>query len=585
MITVLADSMIEVGFKVEDAGISAQVRQAQTSEGAPFSTSLTILANGMLEVGVRHAQRYDLEEEPEIPEQPFRERRRPPSVEDLPTEAPPDRTHGFAVTDLREDGGYQNIKRLMTLANEEEIDYWANWYPIAHRESQKLAQDMGVPLEVAAGVIAVLSPGVRWEENVALAEDVILRQDELRQKLTEMYDERGRLKPFEDRPTLGLAAKHPEFVRKALAILEANDPMVGQPRGVKGPKVEVFYNSMVDPQGTSRDIVLDGHAINLWRGAKDQPITGTTVTKPQRTQIAEDYRRVGDEYGLSPQEIQAITWSLWRAMKKHPQRPGTRMNLMAQLEAIDPDAVALMAELNGLTIEQVMEMLNSAHHKTSDVYTRDKWQRTLTHKDILPTAHYTEISEVARATFPGREDESNYVRATLPVSKLVAGQDTVYNPSGHRQRNLALPMVLPMKDGRYLINDGHHRIVDAVLTDGATEVDVLVYDGPRKDGVQRQASRMTFIDDTQRQGEVELAEAKPGDSVRFTRAFEKPGWPRVDAGEVGRIRAVSPGTESLEVEVLGAMPYKGGVEVKSYAVEVPSSSVALLLNGDDPRTS
>lgn len=448
----------------------------------------------------RQVELIDEEDESEIPETPLRERRRPPSVEELPTESPPEREHGFAVTDLQPDGGYQNIKWLMTLAKPEEVDYWANWYPIANRESKRLAEDMGVPLDVAAGVIAVLSPGVRWEENIALAEDVILQQDELRQKLAEMYDERGRLKPFEERSTLGLAAKHPEFVRKALAILEANDPMVGQPRGVKGPKVEVFYDSMVDPQGTSRDIVLDGHAINLWRGAKDQPITGTTITKPQREQISEDYRRVADEYGLSPQEVQAITWSLWRAMKKQPQRPGTRMNLMAQLESLDPEAVALMAELNGLTVEQVMKMM----HGTTKT-------------------------------------------AAIPAAILAAVRWLAANPQ-----------------------------VVMTLIEMYPEV---------KELFSREAARMTFIDDTQRKGEVEIAEAKPGDSVRFTSEFQKPGWPRVDAGEVGRVRAVSPEADSLDIDVVGSMPREGGFEVQQYSVTVPSNTVALLLNSDDPRAA
>lgn len=330
----------------DDAGgLRAQARSAQRLEARDPE---------------REVELIDEEPHQEPPDDPG-EPPRAPSLSELPATAPPDRQHGFAVTDLKPDGGYTNIMRVMDLASPEEVDYWANWYPIANREAQRLAADTGVSLEVAAGVIAVTSPGVRWEDNVALAEDIILRQDELRELMTQMVDENGRWLPQGERPSFGLSAKHPEFVRKALRILEEGDAMVGETDGVKGPKVEVFYNSMVDPKGTSRDIVLDGHAINLWRGAQDQQLTGTSVTGQQRAQIARDYRAVAEEFGLAPQEVQAITWSLWRAMKKHAPRPSTRMNLVGQLNGIDPDAVALLADLNGMTVEEVEHLLEGTN--------------------------------------------------------------------------------------------------------------------------------------------------------------------------------------------------------------------------------
>lgn len=101
---------------------------------------------------------------------------------------------------------------------------------------------------------------------------------------------------------------------------------------------------------------------------------------------------------------------------------------------------------------------------------------------------------------------------------------------------------------------------------------------------QRGASRMKYIDALQQPGELQVSEVKPGDSVRFTSAIEKPGWPRVDAGAVGTVTGVFDGRGSLGVEVQGCMEHEGGgVEVGMHEMEVPVDHLAVLLHDEDPR--
>lgn len=97
--------------------------------------------------------------------------------------------------------------------------------------------------------------------------------------------------------------------------------------------------------------------------------------------------------------------------------------------------------------------------------------------------------------------------------------------------------------------------------------------------------RMKYITDTQRQGEVDVGECKHGDRVKFLGDFDKPGWPRVDAGTMGVVRGVKPGSDTLVVEC-SASKRSGGVdEFKRYSFDVPADVVALMLNSDDPRGS
>ena len=60
--------------------------------------------------------------------------------------------------------------------------------------------------------------------------------------------------------------KNPSYkmnVNKAIKLLKTGDISL-----VRGPKVTVFFYSLLDPKKVERDLVLDGHAINVWRGVK-----------------------------------------------------------------------------------------------------------------------------------------------------------------------------------------------------------------------------------------------------------------------------------------------------------------------------
>jgi hypothetical protein len=203
---------------------------------------------------------------------------------------------------LKPNEGYHNILATLKKASKEEIDYWGNWYYNAHKNVRALASEYQVPLEVAGAVCAVLSPNLSWPLNVMAARRVL--------------DNWMVMNGSESHRTWDKIPAYKTNVRKAMQILDTGDVGV-----VRGPKVTVFYQSLVDPSTLRRDLVLDGHAINVWRGGKVPLKNLKGPTKQERQWMIDDYRKVADITGLTPQAVQAITWFVWKSVKDTPPEP------------------------------------------------------------------------------------------------------------------------------------------------------------------------------------------------------------------------------------------------------------------------
>lgn len=176
--------------------------------------------------------------------------------------------------------GLKNILEILSKATPEEIDYWRYWYGFAHLEAVKLARTHERPVDLVAGVIAVLSPKEFWEQNLYLA-DRALAQDWANVKALDPSRE------------------------KAYALVVDGDFSV-----IAGEKVYDFFLSIVDPVKFMELVVVDTHAINIWRGVRAGE--APQINRSERKQIVADYTTAGRMAGLSPQATQAITWTLWR---------------------------------------------------------------------------------------------------------------------------------------------------------------------------------------------------------------------------------------------------------------------------------
>lgn len=114
---------------------------------------------------------------------------------------------------------------------------------------------------------------------------------------------------------------------------------------IAGPKVTAFYQSIMDPEKAQNKVVLDGHAQNIWYGVA-QGLSEMDVSTPpedKRTKMVTAYEDASklskDITGthLSPQQVQAITWSVWRGalegvkrVKKDRSKPKSKSTSKAK---------------------------------------------------------------------------------------------------------------------------------------------------------------------------------------------------------------------------------------------------------------
>jgi len=196
--------------------------------------------------------------------------------------------------------GVDNIIAVYNEANPEEKEFWGKWYYSASDNVKELASDYEIDFRIAAAVVAVLSPGNKWKDNLLAAEKVI--------------------KKFKN-PSLNIPINaYGKNVIKALKILETGDVAY-----VKGPKVSVFFLSLVDPQSVL--LVLDSHAINIWFGIKRSLKQTPNIPKTIRQRMLDDYKTAAEILGISLQSLQAVTWYIWKYTTNPPQVPHTNIEV------------------------------------------------------------------------------------------------------------------------------------------------------------------------------------------------------------------------------------------------------------------
>jgi hypothetical protein len=188
----------------------------------------------------------------------------------------------------------REIVAKFTLATSQEVQLGCDWYASALKIASRISSKYGVTTEVAAGVIAALSPNNRWERNIIDAESII-----------KVWAAGG-----SDADVLAVkCCTYPVMRQKALDILKGSDIV----KTLNGPKIIEFFNCITNPM--LNDLCIDGHAYSIWLGQrvvmKDVP---NIKAKKLRSQIKTDYvdactfinEELNESY--SPADIQAITW-------------------------------------------------------------------------------------------------------------------------------------------------------------------------------------------------------------------------------------------------------------------------------------
>ena len=167
-----------------------------------------------------------------------------------------------------------------------------HWYADALDRAQGLATRYGVPVHVAVGVIAALSPRMEWEQNLRIA---------------------GRMLESGGTMTRGALTA---MLAKARAIMAGVDPL----EAMTAPKTANFYRAIISAGADG--VVIDRHAIDVATNTRHTDATRPSLTPKQYERFAEVYRRaaviLSEEIGapLTPSMVQALTWESWRRTHK-----------------------------------------------------------------------------------------------------------------------------------------------------------------------------------------------------------------------------------------------------------------------------
>lgn len=157
------------------------------------------------------------------------------------------------------------------------------WYADAHNLAVLLSQQHDGDVLRAAGVISALSPQLDWDRNKVLA--------------IRTYNAGGITGG-----ALGLS------VRKADAIYHGADVM----STLKAPKTSAFAAVIANPEDQDA-VVIDRHAMSVAHGRQ---VTDAEVAALGRkgfyAAYAEAYRIAARAHGISPSQMQAVTWVTWR---------------------------------------------------------------------------------------------------------------------------------------------------------------------------------------------------------------------------------------------------------------------------------
>lgn len=181
----------------------------------------------------------------------------------------------------------RNITAVFRSADADLIAEGIAWYADARLIADALAAKHAVPVHVAAGVLAALSPLNSWGNNVNIA--------------ARMLASGGTL----DRGYLGAN------LAKARRIMAD-----GTLDALGGLKVNNFYLSIIT--GGAEGVTIDRHAWCIAHNDRTRTNSIPKLSAKRYAEIADKYRRaaviLSREYGmpLSPAVVQAVTWVVWR---------------------------------------------------------------------------------------------------------------------------------------------------------------------------------------------------------------------------------------------------------------------------------
>lgn len=184
----------------------------------------------------------------------------------------------------------ENILKVFEQATQQEIAHGLNWYPDAKSQSRDIADNAELPLHIAVGVIAALSPTNDWNQNI--------KDGKL---FCDTFVNGGY---YEDVK----ASTYKKMWEKAWTILESVGDYEEVASILNGPKITDFYRCIMG----ENVCVIDGHAWCIAFADRRVLQEVPNIGKKLRKELQEAYKIAGEKMGMTAYEMQAITWVTWK---------------------------------------------------------------------------------------------------------------------------------------------------------------------------------------------------------------------------------------------------------------------------------
>lgn len=182
-----------------------------------------------------------------------------------------------------------NILSIWNRAEERDREEGFNWYSSALETSKRIARETRVSPEVAAGVIAALSPQMEWKANVELASRSL--------------------------KTKRFGGHYSSNVNKAKAIYRGARPesVLKSPDG--HDKTFHFYQCIING-GNTDSVCLDRHALAIALGRETSKEERHALRRGVYKNLASVYSGLASELGVRGSELQAVCWVTWKRLKE-----------------------------------------------------------------------------------------------------------------------------------------------------------------------------------------------------------------------------------------------------------------------------
>jgi len=196
----------------------------------------------------------------------------------------PEVTSRYSTVQMIRDAGklVMNVENIIDQATSSEYSNGLDWYYIASRQCQTIADHYGVTFSKVVGIVAALSPGCQWDKNILDAIAIL---------------EHG---------TSAVVSTYGANKSKALSILENGDVGV-----LGGRKVLSFYQNILNPHQDNK-VTCDRHAANA---AADwyQEHSPQKFLKGSKYSIIETaYFTAARARGIQGHQAQAIAWLVYK---------------------------------------------------------------------------------------------------------------------------------------------------------------------------------------------------------------------------------------------------------------------------------